>query len=346
MLSFRVGPFPIRVYPWFFLSAVLLGGNFGFGWQMFAWIFVVFLSVLVHELGHALVGRAFGGHPEIHLQAFGGVTFPQFHKPPGPGRQFLLSVAGPVFGLLLGALAWTLVRSFPPAHGSPTDWTMRQFMRVNVLWAVFNLLPILPLDGGQMMLAVVEGIRRKPSLALASWISVALSVAVAGAVTLSWGVDPFLLLFLALFAWQNVLRARAAGAAKPAPAGSLAGDALEQADVARATEETRAAVQGRDYDTALAAAARLENAGGPFRQAAALRLRAGIELFRGDNESAALFAGQSFSLWPSPDAAVVAARANLRSGQQDRARNWLRRAVEAGAPQAAVRNDPELGALA
>jgi hypothetical protein len=121
--------------------------------------------------------------------------------------------------------------------------------------------------------------------------------------------------------------------------------AAERADVAAATEDARAALQRRDFDTALAAAARLDSGSGPFRQAAALRLRAGIELARGDNESAAMLAGQSFSIWQSADAAVVAARANLRAGASDRARNWLRRALEAGAPPAAVRADPELGAI-
>ncbi|MGZ6143331.1 MAG: hypothetical protein ACXWLM_08330, partial [Myxococcales bacterium] len=167
----------------------------------------------------------------------------------------------------------------------------------------------------------------------------------AAAYTLLVGVDPFMLLWMGLFTFQNVARARAASA----PAGQVEAPPVEaegQGDVDRAIEETRAAVQRRDYEGALAAAARLESAGGAFRQAAALRLRAGIELARGDNESAALFAGQSYSLWQSADAAVGAARANLRSGQEDRARNWLRRALEAGAPPNAVRSDPELGALA
>jgi hypothetical protein len=89
----------------------------------------------------------------------------------------------------------------------------------------------------------------------------------------------------------------------------------------------------------------LEAAGGPLRQAAGLRLRAGIELARGDNEAAALLAGQSFSIVQNAESAVVAARANLRAGQKERALNWLRRAVEAGAPAAAIRADPELSVL-
>ena len=120
-----------------------------------------------------------------------------------------------------------------------------------------------------------------------------------------------MLLWLALFAFQNFQRARAAAIqdAPLAPSGAPQEDAVERADVAAAMEDARNALVRRDFDAALAAAARLEGAGGPYRQAAGLRLRAGVELARGDNESAAMFAGQSFSIWQSPDAAVVAARA-------------------------------------
>ena len=99
-------------------------------------------------------------------------------------------------------------------------------------------------------------------------------------------------------------------------------------------------------DTALASAQHLEEGEGPYRQAAGLRIRAGVELSRGDNQAAALHAGRSYTLWQSPDAAVVAARANLRAGERERALNWLRRALEAGASANAVRDDPELGPLA
>jgi len=348
VLRFKVGPFPVLVFPWFFLSAILLGAGYGFGWRMAAWIFVVFVSVLVHELGHAVVGRVFGGRPEIRLEAFGGVTFPQFRSRPPPRRQFVLSFAGPIAGLLLGALAYGLVRAIPPEPGSITAWIMSQFVWVSIVWAAFNLLPILPLDGGNMLLAFVEGVRRRPSVAMVSWISVAVSLAVGGVVTWLFGPDPFALLWLGLFALQNLQRARAAASTRvQAPGSSFPQEEpAERADVAAATEDARDALERRDYASALASAARLEGGGGPFRQAAALRLRAGIELARGDNESAAMFAGQSYTIWQSADAAVVAARANLRAGAEDRARNWLRRALEAGAPLPAVRADPELGAIA
>jgi Zn-dependent protease len=348
VLRFKLGPFPVSVYPWFFLSAVLLGPGLDSGWQILAWVLVVFVSVLGHELGHAVVGKIYGGRPEIRLEAFGGVTFPQLHSRPGPAKQFVLSFAGPIAGLLVGAVAVGLARVFPPHASSITAWVLESVVDVSVIWTVFNLLPILPLDGGQMMLAVIEGVRRKPSVALASWISLVVVLVVAAVLTLLYGPKPLTLVWLALFAFQNFQRARAAavqGGSPPQEASPQA-DPVETADVAAAMEDARTALQRRDFESALAASRRLEGTGGPFRQAAALRLRAGIELARGDNESAAMLAGQSYSIWQTPDAAVVAARANLRAGAEDRARNWLKRALEAGAPAAAVRADPELARIA
>ena len=347
MLRFRVGPFPVVVFPSFLIGALLLGFYYGEPWKLVAWTFVVFVSVLVHELGHAVVGRALGGSPEIRLEGFGGVTFPNLPRAVGAMRQILLSVTGPVFGLLLGVAVLVLRRALPPDPGSPSAWVVQQFIFTSVVWAGFNLLPMLPLDGGQMLLAAVEGLRKKPSVGPVSWFSAVFGVALALVAWLGFG-QPFIALFCALFAFQNFSRARLAGPRPPAPEAPAAPgiDPLERGDVETATEAARRALVEKDVNAALAAAARLEEGAGLFRQAAGLRLRAGIELSRGDNHSAAMLAGQSFSLFQSPDAAVVAARANLRSGERDRALNWLRRAIEAGAPPSAVREDPELSVLA
>ena len=347
MLRFRLGSFPVSVYPSFLIAAALLGYVWMEGWQsLLIWIAVVFVSVLVHELGHAVVALAFGGRPEIRLEGFGGVTFPRLPQPPPAWKQVVLSVAGPIAGLGLGVAAWALGRVLPPDPGSPAATVLLLFRVTSVDWAILNLLPVLPLDGGHVMQAVIEGVRRKPSAAAASWAS----AAVAGCIAIvAWRLygQPYVAIWFGLFAFQNVTRARLVAqesGSAPAPVAAQVRDA-EREDVDRELARARQALLSSDVDTALASAALLEDGEGPYRQAAGLRIRAGVELARGDNQAAGLHAGRSYTLWQTPDAAVVAARANLRAGERDRAVNWLKRALEAGAPAGAVRDDPELGPL-
>lgn len=331
------------------MTALLLGWRTGRElWQLVAWVAVVFVSVLVHELGHAVVGHLLGGEPEIRLEGFGGNTVARLRKHPGALRRIALSVAGPLFGLLPGLLAVVFSAVQPADPESPSAWVVGVILYTSVAWTILNLLPMLPLDGGNILLAGVEGVRGKPSDRGVAWFSAGFAVLLSLAAWLRLH-DLYLALFGLVFAYQNFVRARAS-----APSGPQAPqapeppriDPLERADVERGTGEARRALLAKDVEAALGAAAALEEGAGPFRQAAGLRLRAGIELSRGDNHSAAMLAGQSFTLWPSADAAVVAARANLRTGERERALNWLRRAVEAGAPLAAVRDDPELSVLA
>lgn len=346
MLRFRLGSFPVSVYPSFLIAAALLG----YVWMdsvptLLIWVAVVFVSVLVHELGHALVALAYGGSPEIRLEGFGGVTFPRLPQRPSAWKQVVLSVAGPFAGLGLGVAAWGLGRVLPPEPGSPTATVLFLFRETSVDWAILNLLPVIPLDGGHVLQAVIEGVRRKPSAAVASWVSAVVAALIALA---AWRLydQIYIAIFFAMFAFQNVTRARLASQpeAGPAPVAPQVREA-ERDDVDRELARARSALLSSDVATALEAAALLEEGDGPYRQAAGLRIRAGVELSRGDNQAAGLHAGRSYSLWQSPDAAVVAARANLRAGERDRALNWLKRALEAGAPPGAVRDDPELGPL-
>jgi Zn-dependent protease len=346
VLRFHLGPFPVTLEASFLITAVLLSGLGGSPLEVALWVVVVFVSVLVHELGHALVGLWLGGKPEIVLQGLGGVTFPRLRTRPGALQQILLSIAGPAFGLLPGAAAWALKAIAPPEPGSLMAGVLADFMITSVMWAVLNLVPVLPLDGGQVMESVISGLRRKPSVVLASWVSAVIGAGLALVAMLvfrQW----FIALFFAAMAFSNLARARAGGAAargsRPGTEGSP--DAPARAEIERELLAARAALGSGDVDGALLAADRLESGADPFRQAAGLRIRAGVELSRGDAASAGLHAGRSFSLWPNADAAVVAARANLRLGEEARARTWLRRALEAGAPPEAIGRDPELGAL-
>ncbi len=173
-LHFRLLGFPIRVHPFFWVVTLLLGmgGGPADPLQTLVWVAVVFVSILVHELGHATLQRTFGGHPWITLYSFGGLASCN-DCDRSPSRQLLILFAGPVAGFLLAGiviailvarghyefkLAWIPIEWLPfnlpyaiehRAYGMP-DIIVSDLLQVNILWGLFNLLPIYPLDGGQI----------------------------------------------------------------------------------------------------------------------------------------------------------------------------------------------------
>ncbi|MFO0669388.1 MAG: M50 family metallopeptidase [Polyangiaceae bacterium] len=154
MLSFRLGNIPVRVHLVFFFMALMLGGGRP-GPGLVSWVVVVFVSVLLHELGHALVGRAFGLAPEIDLHGMGGLTSWTSGPRLGPFPFILISLAGPLTGIVLGAIVWALaVRT--PALSPMAAVVADQFVSVNVYWGILNLIPMLPLDGGNVMARVLD----------------------------------------------------------------------------------------------------------------------------------------------------------------------------------------------
>jgi Zn-dependent protease len=174
-------PFGIPVYisPYWFLIAgvfVLLYSNslqqavHGNLRYLVAAVFVVLLyaSVLVHELSHCLVARAFGlPVRRVLLYPLGG--FSEIEKEaPTPAREFLVAAAGPTISLVLAAVGYGLSRLIPfgTAHVLVT-----QLMWANLLVGLFNLLPGLPLDGGRMLRAGIWKISHRPDAATigAAW---------------------------------------------------------------------------------------------------------------------------------------------------------------------------------
>ena len=166
MLRFTLFGFPVQIHWLFWVTCAILGGGFYArgpeDWLRIAiWTAVVLVSIVVHELGHALAGRRYGGRPSILLHGLGGLTIL-----PGlrldRGRSILLSLAGPLAGLALGGLtllaAPLLVTSEPLAR-----YTLASLLYVNIFWSFFNLLPILPLDGGQIMRSLLGPTRRRQS---------------------------------------------------------------------------------------------------------------------------------------------------------------------------------------
>ena len=203
MLKFALFRVPVSVDWWFWLTTVLLGGGASAhdpeDWmRVMVWCLVVFVSILVHELGHAFSGRHFGAAPFIRLHGFGGATFlpgARFTRP----QNILVSAAGPAAGLLLGLVVLALAKTLsdlPPL----ARLVVRDALYVNFFWTLVNLLPIQPLDGGQI-LGQTLGPRRAQ---LTAWISFAVA-SVLCVWTLSRG-QAFTAIMLAMLAYHNFRR--------------------------------------------------------------------------------------------------------------------------------------------
>ena len=76
-LHFRIAGFPVRVHPLFWLMTLMMGARDDDPMTLLIWIGVVFLSILVHELGHALTMRYYGQDARIVLYMMGGLAIPE-----------------------------------------------------------------------------------------------------------------------------------------------------------------------------------------------------------------------------------------------------------------------------
>ncbi|MDY3562083.1 site-2 protease family protein [Gemmata sp. JC673] len=153
-LRFRAFGFPVRVHPWFWIGSALMGSQLLKAGPEFllAWVAVVFVSLLVHELGHAIAFRRFGSHADIVLYAFYGLAIPT-HEVYGRGRKIIISLAGPFAGFALCGLVYGSQQAFEwadPRRSVLVWFVYDRLFWVNIVWGVLNLLPVFPLDGGQV----------------------------------------------------------------------------------------------------------------------------------------------------------------------------------------------------
>jgi Zn-dependent protease/predicted transcriptional regulator len=117
-------------------------------------------SIVLHELSHSLVARRFGIEIRgITLFVFGGAA-EMTNEPPSPRAEFVMAVAGPVASLVLAAIFY-LLRTALDGVGFPAPLVgvLGYLAGINVILAVFNLMPAFPLDGGRMLRAVLWGWR-------------------------------------------------------------------------------------------------------------------------------------------------------------------------------------------
>lgn len=186
-------PFGVPVYvapSWFLIAALItwiFGGQLeqvlpelGGARYLVSLFFAVafYASVLVHELAHTVAALRFKlPVRRIQLQFFGGVSEIE-KETETPGREFVLAFVGPLLSLVLAGVFYGGMRLVEP--GTVPGVLLAGLMISNLIVAVFNLLPGLPLDGGRMLRAVVWKLTGRPMTGTiaAAWVGRALAVTV------------------------------------------------------------------------------------------------------------------------------------------------------------------------
>lgn len=205
-LEFRLGPFPVRIEPIFLLLAVFLGLRHTNPASIALFVVVALVSVLWHEVGHAAAFRAFGYDSSIMLHGMGGLTMPHTDRALPAGRDLIVSLAGPVAGILAGGAVLVFARPegglFGSTGGTLMESALGDIVWVNLGWALLNLVPILPLDGGRVMKSLLnlatDGRGERP----ARFVSIGVGGALAVAALMTANI--FAVLLLAWFVYANV----------------------------------------------------------------------------------------------------------------------------------------------
>ncbi|HET8669495.1 MAG TPA: site-2 protease family protein, partial [Candidatus Saccharimonadales bacterium] len=171
---------PTKIEPSFLVVSLFLAASRGFKLLfLLEWLVVVFISVLIHELGHALVARRFGLSPQITLYSMGGLTSWSEETEIAPPKHLAISLAGPAAGFLLGGVLFvaapTLLRAMPSELLTVAYYDL---LWVNIGWGVFNLFPILPLDGGHVLLTLERWITKKQDQIISYVISLLVSLTI------------------------------------------------------------------------------------------------------------------------------------------------------------------------
>jgi Zn-dependent protease len=207
-VEFSLFRIPIRIHLWFWLMALWLWTlNSEQGWTgLLVWVAVVFQGILMHELGHALVGRAFGRQPRIELIALGGLTWWEQREPLSPGRSLAVSIAGPAVGIVVGLFALLAMDLAALPEASLGRYALGSLIYVNLGWGLLNLLPVLPLDGGNIVASLMELLSPSRGRLLACYVSFAAIGALLVATVYFQQYPATILLFLLGFSTYQAYR--------------------------------------------------------------------------------------------------------------------------------------------
>ncbi len=229
-LRFSIAGIPVRVHPLFWLIAVLFGASSNSIPGLLIWVTAIFISILIHELGHALAMRRHGQGSQIILHFAGGLTIPESVAWGGgyasvaitANQQIFISLAGPFAGFLLATLllavsallGGTIIPNFVlgiipfpivflPIGELATTFVM-SMLWVNIFWGIVNLMPVNPLDGGTVARNILIQYDPWNGVRTSLWLSVITGalIAIAGFVFLRSTYMAFLFGLLAFQSYQ------------------------------------------------------------------------------------------------------------------------------------------------
>jgi Zn-dependent protease/predicted transcriptional regulator len=164
--NWRIGSLfgiPLFIDPLWFVILALTILNFGFSYSQWGTVLgwsagilmalLLFVSVLLHELGHSLAAQSQGIKVNsITLFLFGGIASIE-EESKTPFQAFQVAIAGPLVSIFLFLICWTISNFLSDA--TPGRMMLGDLARINFVLALFNLIPGLPLDGGQVLKAAL-----------------------------------------------------------------------------------------------------------------------------------------------------------------------------------------------
>lgn len=194
-LELRVLGFPLRVSWTFWVAAAVIGydlangldlalgsESFGVVPLLAIWGVCIFVSITIHELGHAIAFRRFGIESRIVLYFMGGMAIPsrsfQYRQELTPQQSMWVSIAGPLAQLASALVFIFILAMF--SYASPIPWPLNEikflqrfsagnpidsvglltlsimYIQPSIHWAILNLIPVWPLDGGRFIHSLMQ----------------------------------------------------------------------------------------------------------------------------------------------------------------------------------------------
>lgn len=244
-INFSLFGFPIRVHPAFFIMPLIFGSSMlqigdNPGVALLVLTAVFFGSILFHELGHSIAFKYYGISSHIVLYWMGGVAVPNggsYGSSFRRGRaytsnaQIIVSLAGPAFNFILGGLLLGIIYAtggqveyeqsgifpilIPDLRESSLAGNSAAFifflsgLFANFVWGILNLIPVYPLDGGQVARQVFMQADSHNGLKNSLILSIIVAIVV-GVVGLQQG-DRFMPIFFGFMAYSNYMALQQSG---------------------------------------------------------------------------------------------------------------------------------------